>query len=134
MGCCSACRWRGDYGRTRWHGRQADRGSGALLLMLFAAAPVLLVVAVYGLCSARIALPDARALKVAAIIVLAARAAVAGYQAIHVVFYTGAFSAELRPLGWRFLALEVVPSVAWAVVLALTSIPTTAPAAPHRCS
>jgi hypothetical protein len=102
--------------------------------MLFAAAPVLLVVAVYGLCSARIALPDARALKVAAIIVLAARAAVAGYQAIHVVFYTGAFSAELRPLAWRFLALEVVPSVAWAVVLALTSIPTTAPAAPHRCS
>jgi len=105
-------------------------GSGVVLLILLVLAPVILVVAGYGLCSARIAVPDARALKAAGVIVLVAKAAVAGYQAVHVILYTGAFRDQLRPLGWHFLALEVIPSVVWAAVLALTRIPAVAPPAP----
>lgn len=105
-------------------------GGRVLLILPFVAAPVFLVVASYGLCSARIAGPDARALKVATIVLLAVKVVVAGYWAIGLIAATGAFSGLLHPAGWLGLAVEVVPSGVWAVVLALTPVPT----GPHPAS
>jgi hypothetical protein len=115
-------------------GRQEGGWSGgrALLMVLSIAAPVVLAVAGYGLFSARIAGPDARALKVAAVVVLAAKAAVAGYWVIGLIAATGAFSDVLHQAGCLALAVEVVPSSVWAAVLALTSLPTDDPPTPEE--
>ena len=107
-------------------------GGRALLLVLVVAAPVLLVVVGYGLFSGRIAGPDCRALKVATVVVLAVKAAWEGYWAIGLILATGPFSGLLHPVGWRALALMVLPSVVWAVVLALTPVPTADPPAPEE--
>lgn len=116
-----------------WQTRgRGESGGFSLLIVPFVAAPVLLVVAGYGLYSARIAEPDARALKTATVVVLAAKAAVAGYWAIGLISATGAFSGMLHPLGSQAVAVEVVPSAVWAVVLARTSVPAADSPAPEE--
>jgi hypothetical protein len=115
-------------------GTQEQGGSGGRLLVLvvLATVPILLVVAGYGLCSVRVGRPDAQALKVAAVVVLAVKAAVVGYWAVELLTSTVAFSGLLHSLGWTALVVEVVPSGVWATVLALTSIPTDTPPDPEK--
>src|SRR3954469_7691070 len=96
---------------THWltHER-SDVDAFTFLIIPFIAAPVLLVATGFALCSQRIGEADARTLKLATVAMLAAKAAIAGYWAFGLITASGNFSSLLHPLGWRVLALEVIPS------------------------
>jgi hypothetical protein len=122
--------WAWTLGTSEAHFPIPDSGSSLLRLVLFIAAPLLLAFTGYILYSTRIAGPDARAIQITTIVILAVKAAVTGYWAIELLLERGPFSGLLNQSGFLALAFVVAPSVVWAVALALTLVPSATPPPP----
>ncbi len=103
-------------------------------LLLYITAPVFLLVAGFALLSGRVAVREARTLRIAAVAVLAVKAVAFGQWAVRLLLTTGPFSSLVHEPALYGLALIVAPSAVWAGVLAWTSLPAVPPALEDRPS